>query len=178
MSGEKRKWAFFHFFRTSFALSRTLSLLVFRPLFFSRPASARDRSARIGSNKTENNNNNKTLFSSPFRRSETACTAARTRAARRSHECPPWPWACARPRRSATGSQAGQARGRRRGLRLEGFLWGERDRERERGGGMSFFVFRQRGTEGGGVGCSCLSAEDFLSEAERSLCFAMMFARD
>ena len=48
-------------FFTSFALSRTLSLLAFRPLFFSRPASARDRGARIGRNRTENNNNKKKL---------------------------------------------------------------------------------------------------------------------
>jgi len=141
--GEKRKWAFFHFFRT---LSHTLSSRI-PPPFFLTPRE-RTRSQRQNREQQDGKQQQqKTLFSSPFRRSGTACTAARTRAARRSHECPPWPWACARPRRSATGSQAGQARGRRRGLRLEGFLWGERDRERE-GGGDEFFCLsseRDRG---------------------------------
>lgn len=133
LSGEKRKWAFFHFFRT---LSHTLSSRI-PPPFFLTPRE-RTRSRRQNREQQDGKQQQqKTIFSSPFRRSGTACTAARTRAARRSHECPPWPWACARPRRSATGSQAGQARGRRRGLRLEGFLCGERDRERE--GGDEFF---------------------------------------
>ena len=101
-------------------------------------------------NKTRETKREKTTLPSPsssllipFRRSGRACRAARTRAALRSRGCPPWPWACGRPRRSATGSRAGRARGRGRGLEVKFFFVGkERERERERG--ESFFsVFRR-----------------------------------